>query len=155
MTIPTHVVRLFPVLSLTLESRYSGQPDTDWDRYVYIQRMGPSAKSLNSGRSSHPTSATLTHLSTPLAECPTPHEEPNAISHFTRRRQKSSKSLTFNETLCGIWCVSNIACRPIWCLYIYCHPSSISRCSCLTAVRCECLPTRHTSPFTLHADYIR
>jgi hypothetical protein len=32
----------------------TGQPDTDSDRDVYSQRLGPSAESLNSGRSSAP-----------------------------------------------------------------------------------------------------
>jgi hypothetical protein len=45
----------------------------------------------------------------------------------------------------ALWCVSNIACHAIRFLYIYSHSSSILRCPCLTAVRRECLPTRHTS----------
>ena len=37
----------------------TGQPDTDEDRDVYGQRLGPSAESLDAGRSSEPNLSDL------------------------------------------------------------------------------------------------
>jgi hypothetical protein len=57
MTILTHMVHLLSLISLTLWISLlviTGQPDTDSDHDVYGQRLGPSAESLNGGRSSAP-----------------------------------------------------------------------------------------------------
>src|SRR5258707_5095914 len=56
-TIPTHMVRLFPVTSPTPPTSQlvkTGQPDTDSHHDVYGQRLGPSAESLNGRGSSAP-----------------------------------------------------------------------------------------------------
>jgi hypothetical protein len=133
-TILTHMVHLLPLISLTLESHYlllqANQTPTRTTMSMASAWVLPQSLSTV-GALRRPISATLAHLNITVAVRLTPHGEPNAISHFPRRR----------------YCVLR---HPV--LVIYSHPSSISRCTCLTAVRCECLPSRHSSP--LHAGYI-
>jgi hypothetical protein len=128
----------------------TGQPDTDADRDVYSQRLGHSAEFLNGGRSSAPNLSDFDASQYTTGSEPYPTWE--AVIFQGDRR--AAKSLPFTESLCGIWCVLNIAYHSILhqYLYIYSHHASISRFTCLTAVRRECLPTRNTLPFTRIRD---
>ena len=102
----------------------TGQPDTDEDRDVYGQRLGPSAESLDAVRSSAPNLSDLdvSQYTTGSDPCPAWDAERNIP--LSKEDRESAK----------VWLSK--------------CPNSISRCTCLTAVRRECLPARHTLPFT-------
>ena len=87
-TILTDMVCLFPLISPTLESHLWLQANQTltWTM-VSMASTWVILQSLSTmGALQHPISATLVHLSIPLAVSPTLHGEPNTISHFSRQR---------------------------------------------------------------------
>ncbi|KAI0265252.1 hypothetical protein BGY98DRAFT_1103135 [Russula aff. rugulosa BPL654] len=67
-----------------------GQPDSDLDRDVYGQHLGPFVESLNGGALRHPISA-LWRISVYHWRDPYPAWEPNAISHFQDEIEEQQK----------------------------------------------------------------
>jgi hypothetical protein len=131
----------------------TGQPDTDSDHDVYGQRLGPSAESLNGGRSSAPNlgdfgASQYNTGSEPYpawgAERNIPLSKEEIEDIFLDLQQKFGFQRDSMRNMVRFeYCVPR---HPV--LVIHSLPSSISRCTCLTAVRRECLPTRHSSPST-------
>jgi hypothetical protein len=126
----------------------TGQPDTDEDRDVYGQRLGPSAESLDAGRSSEPNLSDLDVSQYTTGSDPYPAWVAERNIPLSKEEIEEQQKFGFQRVLCGKWCVLNCVPCIYRCLYIYGHPGSISRCTCLTAVCRECFPTRHTLPFT-------
>src|SRR5258708_18536833 len=154
-TIPTHMVRLFPVTSPTPPTSQlvkTGQPDTDSHHDVYGQRLGPSAESLNGGGSSAPNLGDFatSQYNTGLEPYPAwgaerniPLSKKKIEGIFLDLQQKFGFQRDSMRNMVRFeYCVPH---HPV--LVIHGHRSSTSRCTFLIAVRRACLPTRHSSPF--------